>query len=44
MNYINQKYTFKHQLHKMVKQTQTICRQIAGEFFKCVWPLCGVGA
>ena len=24
----------KRQFHKMVKHTQTICRQIAGEFFE----------
>ena len=28
----------------MVISTQTICRQIAGELFECVWPFCGVGA
>ena len=29
-------YPFKRQSHKMVKQTQTIRRQIAGELFECV--------
>ena len=28
----------------MVKQTQTICRQIADELFECVWPFCEIGA
>ena len=28
----------------MVKQTQTICWQIADELFECVWPFCGIGA
>ena len=28
----------------MVKQTQTIRRQIAGELFACVWPFCEIGA
>ena len=27
---------FKRQNHKMVKHTQTICRQIADNLFKCV--------
>ena len=36
--------TFEHQLHKMVKHTLTICRQIADELFECVWPLCGIDA
>ena len=35
---------FKGQLHKMVKYTQTIRRQIADELFECVWPFCGIGA
>ena len=26
----------------MVKQTQTIGRQIADELFECVWPFCGL--
>ena len=30
----------KRQSHKMAKHTQTIRRQIAGELFECVWPLC----
>ena len=34
----------KRQPQKMVKQTQTIRRQTADEFFECVWPFCGVGA
>ena len=29
--------------HKMVKHTQTIRRQIAGELFECVWLFCGIG-
>ena len=28
----------------MVKHTQTIRRQIAGELFECVWPFCEIGA
>ena len=28
--------TFKRQLHKMIKHTQTIYRQIANELFECV--------
>ena len=36
--------TFKPQPQKMVKQTQTIRRQIADELFECVWPFCRVGA
>ena len=32
------------QFHEMVKHTQTICQQIAGELFQCVWPFCGTGA
>ena len=28
----------------MVKHTQTIRRQIADEFFGCVWPFFGIGA
>ena len=28
----------------MVKHTQTICREIADELFKCVWPFCETGA
>ena len=35
---------FKRQSHKMVKHTQTIRRQIADEFFECVWPFCEIGA
>ena len=31
------------QSHKMVKHTETIRRQFADEWFKCVWPLYGVG-
>ena len=27
----------------MVKNTQTIRRQIADEFFECVWPFCDIG-
>ena len=27
----------------MVKDTQTICRQIADELFECVWPFCEIG-
>ena len=30
--------------HKMVKHTQTICRQITDELLECVWSFCGVGA
>ena len=30
------------QFHKMVKHTQTICRQIADELFQCVWPFVGL--
>ena len=30
--------------NKMVKHTQTICRQIADEMFEFVWPFYGVGA
>ena len=37
-------YPFKRQTHKMVKQTQTVRRQIADELFECVSPFCGVGA
>ena len=29
-------YPFKRKPHKMVKQTQTIRRQFAGELFECV--------
>ena len=29
-------YPFKHQFHKMVKHTQTICWQIPDELFECV--------
>ena len=29
-------WPFKRQFHKMVKHTQTIRRQIAGELFECV--------
>ena len=35
--------SFKHQPHKMVKPTQTICRLAADEFCECVWPFCGFG-
>ena len=35
---------YKHQLHKMVKHTHTICRQKADELFECVWPFCRAGA
>ena len=28
----------KYQSHKIVKHTQTICRQIANKLFECVWP------
>ena len=35
---------FKRQSHKMVKHTQTIRRQIADEFFECVWPFCEIDA
>ena len=35
---------FKRQSYKMVKYTQTICRQFADEWFECVWPFCQVGA
>ena len=28
---------------KMVKHNQKICRQIADEFFECVWPFYGTG-
>ena len=28
-------HKFKRQPHKMVKHTQTICRQISDELFKC---------
>ena len=27
----------------MVKNTQTIRRQIAEELFECIWPFCGIG-
>ena len=27
----------------MVKQTQTIRRQITEELFECVWPFCEIG-
>ena len=27
----------------MVKNTQTIRRQIADEWFECVWPVCDIG-
>ena len=33
---------FKHQFHKMVKYTQKIRRQIAGELFYYVWLFCGI--
>ena len=32
------------QIHKMVKHTQTIRRQIADELFECVWLFFGIGA
>ena len=35
---------FKRQPQKMVKNTQTIRRQIADELFVFVWPFCAVGA
>ena len=28
----------------MVKHTQTVPRQIADEWFECVWPFCEIGA
>ena len=28
----------------MVKHSQTIRQQFAGELFECVWPFCGIGA
>ena len=37
---VNPNQPFKRQFHKMVKHIQTICRQIADEFFECVWPFC----
>ena len=36
-------WPFKPQPRKMVKRTQTIRRETAGELFKCVGPFCGVG-
>ena len=36
--------SFKRQINKMAKHTQTISRQIADELFECVWPFCGIGA
>ena len=36
-------HSFKRQPHKLVKYTQTICRQFADKLFECVWPFCGVG-
>ena len=35
---------FIRQFRKMIKQTQTMCRQIADELFECVWSFCGIGA
>ena len=35
---------FKRQPHKMVKFTQTIRRQIAGELFECVRAFCVISA
>ena len=35
---------FKRQFHKMVKHTQTICRQFADKLFECVWPFYEIGA
>ena len=32
--------TFKRQINKMAKHTQTIRRQIADKLFECVWPFC----
>ena len=37
-------YPFKRRPHKMVKHTQTICREFADEFFECDWPFYTVGA
>ena len=37
-------YPFKCLSYKIAKHTQTIRRQITGEFFECVWPFCGIGA
>ena len=37
-------WPFKRQSHKMVKHTQTICRQFANELRAGVWPFCDVGA
>ena len=34
--------TLKRQLHKMVKHTETIRRQIVDELFEYVWPFCRV--
>ena len=35
--------TLQRQLHKMVKHTETIRREIADELFEYVWPFCRVG-
>ena len=34
--FVIEKKTFRRQPHRMVNDTQTICRQIADEFFECV--------
>ena len=34
--------TFKHQPHKMAKETQTIRGKIDGELFECVWTFYGL--
>ena len=33
---------YHKQYHKMVRHTQTICRDIADELFECVWPFLGL--
>ena len=38
----DEKYFLFH--FKMVKHTQTICRQIADELLECVWPFCDIRA
>ena len=36
--------SFKRQINKVAKHTQTIRRQVADELFECVWPFCMIGA
>ena len=39
---VNHHWTLLAPTPQMVKHSQTICRQIADEFFDCVWPFSGV--